>query len=162
LPGSRLSAERETQVRTNLAYLVLTLGLLTLGWSLRSRFESPFLAFDCYWQDERYELLAIDSLEQMNLAFDNGDGTGTELVGPTVFAIGHNEKYIVLKQHPRPRSVGSTDRRKTNFFVVERTLSSSIVERQRRIRGPLEQKSFDALSASMRLPPFTKTFAELE
>jgi hypothetical protein len=77
----------------------------------------------------------------MNLAFDLGNGTALGLVGPTVFSIGADDKHIVVRQHPRKDPFGSSvDRSTTHYFVVARTTSPEIEERQRRVRGPLGRR----------------------
>jgi len=75
------------------------------------------------------------------------------LVGPTVFAVGADDRHIVLKQHPATdQSATSFDRAITNFFVVGRDKS---------VQGPLKRGEFDALSISLSLPAFTKVFEDL-
>ena len=120
------------------------------------------LWLDTYWRSERYVLMAVDARGQMNLAFDCGDGTAMGLVGPTVFSIGADEKYIVLKQHPSKDAFGAFDRSVTNYFVVERTQSPELAERQKGVRGPLSNEEFDKLSVILRLPQFSKTFDDLK
>src|ERR1041384_2335642 len=120
------------------------------------------LSLDQYWRSERYVLLAIDARGQMNLSFDEGDGTALGLVGPTVFSIGADDKYIVVKQHPSKDTFGAFDRSITNYFVVERTTSPSFADRQKGIRGPLTKEEVEKLAASLPLPRFTKTFSDLE
>jgi hypothetical protein len=60
-------------------------------------------------------------------------------------------------------SFGSSfDRSTTHYFVVARTTSREIAERQRGVRGPLTEKEFAALTTVLSLPQFSKTFADLE
>jgi hypothetical protein len=120
------------------------------------------LWLDTYWRQERYVLIAVDTLSQMSLSFDEKGGTAEILVGPTVFAVGSDERYIVVKQHPSRDLGDSFDRSITSFFVVERTSSSSFSERQKRVRGPLSEKEFERLAASLSLPMFSKTFDDLK
>jgi hypothetical protein len=121
------------------------------------------LALDTYWRSERYVLLALDSKSQMSLSFDANDGTALGLVGPTVFSIGENDKYIVVKQHPSIDKFGSSfNRSVTYYFIVERSLSPIFSERVKGVRGPLEKEEFDKLTISLSLPPFTKTFDALK
>ena len=121
------------------------------------------LWLDTYWRNDRYVLVAVDARGQMHLAFDLGKGTSLGLVGPTVFAIGADEKHIVLKQHPSSDSFGaSADRSTTRYFIVTKTTSPEFEQRQKGVRGPLTQKEFEALTTALSLPPFKKTFADLE
>ena len=99
----------------------------------------------------------------MNLAFDMGDGSAIGLVGPTVFSIGADDKYIVVKQHPTKDGPGAEfDRSITNYFIVERTSSPSLADRQKGVRGPWTKADFEKLAASLSLPNFTKTFDDLK
>lgn len=90
------------------------------------------LWLDTYWRSERYVLLVVDARGQMSLSFDLGNGTAVGLVGPTVFSVGADDKHIVVKQHPSKDSFGSSfDRSTTHYFVVARTTSREIAERQK-------------------------------
>jgi hypothetical protein len=121
------------------------------------------LSLDKYWRSERYVLLAIDAKSQMNLAFDLKNGTALGLVGPTVFSIGADDKYIVLKQHPATdHHASSVDRSVTKYFIVERTQSPEFRDRKKRVRGPMEKEEFEKLATSLSLPSFNKTFPDLE
>src|SRR5262245_1010502 len=121
------------------------------------------LWLDTYWRSEKYVLIAVDARGQMNLAFDLGNGTAVGLVGPTVFSVGADEKHIVVKQHPSTdRFCSSFDRSTTHYFVVARTTSGEISEREKGVRGPLTATEFAALRTALALPPFSKTFTDLE
>ncbi len=121
------------------------------------------LSLDTYWRSERYVLLAVDSKSQMSLAFDCNDGTALGLVDQTVFSIGANDEYIVLKQHPANDDAAmSIDRSVTNYFVVERNSSSMFKERAKLVRGPMDQSGFNELAEHLPLPAFSKTFHDLE
>jgi hypothetical protein len=118
-------------------------------------------ALDKRWREERYLLIAIDSESQTALVLD-ADGAPT-LVGPTVFSIGANERYIVVKQHPATDQwAAHFDRSVTNYFVVERSSSTDFRERAKGVHGPLSKGEYDKLAASAALPSFTKTFDELK
>jgi hypothetical protein len=116
---------------------------------------------DTYWCEEKYCLVAVDGIGEMNLSFEDDDYF-SGLVGPTVYAIGANERYLVLKQHPAKAPSGAFDRSITNFYIVERTASSNLEDRQKGVRGPFTQEAFEKLAASLSLPKFTKSFPELE
>ncbi len=121
------------------------------------------LWLDTYWRSERYVLLAVDARGQMNLAFDLGNGTAVGLVGPAVYSVGADDKHIVVKQHPSKDPFGSSfDRSTTHYFIVARTTSAEIAEREKGVRGPLTATEFATLTAALSLPPFSKTFTDLE
>lgn len=120
------------------------------GWSM-----------DSYWHSDDYLLIAVDTKGQMNLSVDVGNGGAVGIVGPTVFALGANDKYIVVKQHPATDHFGHFDRTVTNYFVVTR-MSGPALEKENGVRGPLTKDQFDQLATSLSLPTFTKTFDDLD
>lgn len=142
--------------------LVIQSFLAAIGLVFFAGCDSNGLSWDTYWRSERYVLLAIDARAAMSLSFDEGDGTALGLVGATVFAIGSDDKYIVVKQHPSTDNFGAFNRSITNYFVVERNSSPSYTERQKGVRGPLTRDEFEKLAATLSLPKFTKTFDDLQ
>jgi hypothetical protein len=113
---------------------------------------------DTHWRSDNYRLIAVDSPGQMMLT---RDGAPSAIIGPTVFSIGSNERYIVVAQHPG-KGVADFDRSITHYFIVERTRSSSLAESQNEVRGPLSREEFDKVSTTLSLPKFTKTFDHLK
>ncbi len=108
-------------------------------------------AIDTEWKSGKFRLIAIDTQSQMSLIHED---SSVSLVGPTVFAAGADEKYIVLKQHPALDDSGTKfDRAITSYFIVGRDKS---------VRGPLKKEEFDRLAASLSLPPFSKVFDDLK
>ncbi len=121
---------------------------------------------DVEWRSERYVLIAIDTDEDMNLSFDPHDGVLVELVGPTVFAVGSDSRFIVVKQHPRVKKLASRftemNRAVTNYWVVPRAASHHWGERDSGVRGPMSKSQFDSLDAQVGLPKFQKVFRGLQ
>ena len=117
---------------------------------------------DVYWRSERYVAMEVDSPEQMDLAFDTRDGSAMGLVGPTVFAVGADDRYIVVKQHPAKDAASAGDRSRTNYFYIERTNSPDFRERQRRVIGPLTEEEFRERATALKLPSFQKVFRDLQ
>jgi len=117
------------------------------------------LSLDTYWRSGSYRLIAVDSRGQMALV-DTRGGNG-DLVGPTVFSIGANEKFIVVAQHPATNGFGDFNRSVTNYFVVGRTSGSKPTDKGK-VRGPLTKDELEKLSASLSLPKFNKTFNDLK
>ena len=117
-------------------------------------------SMDAYWRSGKYMLVAIDSSSQMSLSVDLNNGGALGIVGPTVFAVGANEKFIVLKQHP---SEGyGYDRSLTNYFIVKRNSTPASMADENSVQGPLTKDQFDKLSKQLSLPAFSKTFKDLE
>ena len=119
------------------------------------------LSPDTYWSSGDYELVAIDTKGQMMLAVDLHNGDSIGIVGPTVFALGADDHYIIVKQHPARDSFGNFDRNVTQYFIVTR-MSGTADEKEKAVRGPLSKDEFDRLAVSNALPRFTKTFRDLE
>jgi hypothetical protein len=119
------------------------------------------LSPDTYWSSGDYELVAIDTKGQMMLAVDLHNGGSIGIVGPTVFALGADDHYIVVKQHPAKDSFGNFDQTVTHYFIVTR-ISGTAEEKEKVVRGPLSKDEFDRLAVSNSLPQFTKTFRDLE
>jgi hypothetical protein len=108
-------------------------------------------SIDTEWKSGEFRLIAIDADSQMSLIHE---ASPVSLVGPTVFAVGADEKHIVLKQHPAPDSAGMKfDRSTTHYFIVGRDKS---------VRGPLKKEEFDELSRTLSLPAFSKVFDDLQ
>jgi hypothetical protein len=107
-------------------------------------------------------VVAIDTLEQMNLAFDIDGGGAIGLVGPTIFAMGGDDRYVVVKRHPNEGAQQQFDRSTTEYFVITRTNSASWQEAQAGVKGPLTKEAFEELRISLKLPNFTKTIADLQ
>lgn len=120
-----------------------------------------WLWLDTYWRSERYVLTAVDTLGQMHLVFDLGDGAAIGLVGPTVFSIGADTQYIVVKRHPG-NAFGEFDRKVIEYFVLRRVQSEDFGARQRGVQGPFALAEFEKLTNQLHLLPFTKTISELE
>ena len=68
----------------------------------------------------------------------------------------------MLKQHPAREGSGEPDRGITNFYIVKRTFSSNLEDREKGVQGPLTREEFEKRAASLPLPKFSKTFPELE
>jgi hypothetical protein len=117
---------------------------------------------DVYWRSERYVAMEVDTPGQMNLAFDGGRRNTLGLVGPTVFAVGADDRYIVVKQHPATDGFGHYDQSVTKYFYIERTTSPDFRERQSRVTGPLSEREFQQRAAKLQLPSFQKIFRDLQ
>ncbi len=119
------------------------------------------LSPDTYWSSGDYELVAIDTKGQKMLAVDLHNGGSIGIVGPTVFALGADDHYIVIKQHPSKDGFGNFDQTVTHYFIVTQ-ISGTAEEKEKEVRGPLSKIEFDRLAVSNSLPRFTKTFGDLE
>jgi hypothetical protein len=107
-------------------------------------------SIDTEWKSGGFRLIAIDTKSQVSLIHEDSSAS---LVGPTIFAVGADEKRIVLKQHPADDAGLKFDRAVTHYFIVGR---------DKTVRGPLKKEEFDALAVSLALPTFTKVFDDLK
>jgi hypothetical protein len=71
----------------------------------------------------------------MMLAVDLHNGGSIGIVGPTVFALGADDHYIVVKQHPAKDGFGHFDQAVTDYFIVTR-LPGTAEEKEKGVRGP--------------------------
>jgi hypothetical protein len=108
------------------------------------------------WRDGPYELLWIDLPSQLSLNYDLGrDGGSIGLVEWTVFSVGSNDRYIVVKQHP------NGNKAVTRYIIVDKSEALQ-TDPVRGVLGPLTQAEFGAKARSIKLPQFTKVLSSLE
>lgn len=70
-----------------------------------------------------------------------------QLVPPYVFAVGHNSKYIFVKQHPLLlNSPQKIDKSVVNYYIIERTKSDLQDKPQ---FGPMTKDEFDKLCSDL-------------
>jgi hypothetical protein len=131
-----------------ISYIATSLVLLT---SLAACSEWDL---DTRWRSESFRVIAIDSPGQMSL-IDTRSGSAA-IVGPTIYAVGANDTFVVVIQHPALDDFGKFDRTVSNYFVVARDPAAVP-----RVRGPLAKPDFVRLSHELALPAIEKTFQEL-
>ncbi len=113
---------------------------------------------------KNYFLIAIDTHEDMSLSYSLKDqGSFIAIVPGTVFAVGYNDQFIVVKQHPRefPKA---PDRSTTNYFIIP-LINRINPSEDKNVIGPLTTREFKAKSIELGIPKsleFTKVFNELE
>jgi hypothetical protein len=109
----------------------------------------------------KYYLVASDVVEDMNLGFqEHRSGYGT-LVKATVFAVGFNDEFIIVKQHPSifPYPPDNTI---TNYFIVP---ISSRMNPYEDIIGPLTKTEFETKKDELGIDkdlPFSIVLEDLE
>jgi hypothetical protein len=103
-----------------------------------------------------YFLGDIDVTEQMSVFYDLGDGSGIGRIGPTVFSVGWNDRYIVAKEHP------NGDKRITNFYYLEIARDSKYADPKQSVTDPLTKVEFLEKQKALNLPQFTRTIKSLE
>ena len=98
---------------------------------------------DSLWSDYPYEVIAIDSYDNVRLGYDVGDGGYITRVGPRVVLIGSSKKYVVVKQCKNASCA---------YYYIDKSLDSEIADPNYAVRGPFSEKEFNAVSNRLGLP----------
>jgi hypothetical protein len=85
-----------------------------------------------------YEVGWIDIEESRNLSKQE------ELISSYVYAVGHNSKFIIAKQHPRADRDSPIDTKETNYFIIPIKKKNEYQDKKS-VFGPLKDIQFDSL-----------------
>lgn len=108
-----------------------------------------------------YFLSAMDVQEDMLIGFQEAD-YGIGIIEPTVFAVGQNDKFIIVKQHPK-LSTGVIDKSTINYFIIP--LKNKVDKSPaKNIYGPLTLEEFEKKRMEVKIEDldFTIIFKNLE
>lgn len=126
------------------------------------------LFFVSCWGDEfekekiagNYYLMSSDSYNNdVSISYKLESGGFAEIIGQTVFAIGHNDRYIVVGQHSinfKNQNVYPV----TNYYIMK--ISDNVLSAENGVTGPLNINEYelkkkelhiDNLSFSRKLEP---------
>jgi hypothetical protein len=108
------------------------------------------------WRGGPYELLWIDTPDNLLICRPYGDGGCIGRIDSTVFAVGWDGRYLVAKQHP------NNDRGITNYFIIDARNDTDSADTAEVVMGPLTASEFQRKSHAMKLPAFSKVLASLE
>lgn len=103
-----------------------------------------------------YELVAIDTKDQMHVAYALGNGDSVGRIPETVYSAGFNNRYIVAKQHP------NGNRAVTAYWYLEIDQDKKYADPKESVRGPMDLKEFEKAKAQKGLPEFSITIKGLE
>ena len=103
-----------------------------------------------------YCLIAVDTLDEMEVAYRLPNGNAIGRIPETVFAVGWNERYIVARRHPQ------NNRSITHFYYLDMTRDSPYAEPSASVTGPLSESEFLLKRAELGLPEFSRTIKSLE
>jgi hypothetical protein len=106
--------------------------------------------------DGPYRLVAIDAIEEMQVAYDLGDDASIGRIPATVFWVGFDARYIVAARHP------DNDRSITQYFYLVRALDGPIVDPNVTVRGPFDRATFAQETTRLGLPPLTTEVQSLK
>lgn len=104
-----------------------------------------------------YSLGAMDEKENMSLYVSN-DGYDVGIVSETVFAVGYNDSFIIVKQHP------NNNRSITNHYIIPLKYSIS-KSSEKNVIGPLIDIAYQAMIVKLNIvhpPAFKIVFSDLE
>lgn len=97
---------------------------------------------------ENYFIIAGDDPSEAFLAYHVSRPVDSEesmlygsIIGATVFAVGHNDKFIIAKQHPRTFP-GPPDKSITNYYILP-FLEGMDWETKNGLIGPLTLEEFN-------------------
>ena len=119
---------------------------------------SGCFAFSAYDKkiDGPYRLVAIDTMDQMSVSYDVGDGGSIGRIDATVFTAGWNKDFIVAKRHP------AKNRTITEYYYLTRSSDSKYADPSTSVTGPLSETDFNAKKKLLGLPEFTIEIASLK
>lgn len=140
-------------IKPLLVFVLLIAGLVAFHFSWQ-RF-----AYDEHL-DGPYHLTAMDFLEEMSLDYDLSGGFKGR-IGPTVFAAGWNEDYIVVKEHPLGKAY-TVNRSVTHYHYLIRALDHDLAEPDVSVRGPFNEAEFMKEKERLNLPDFSKEIEALK
>lgn len=101
----------------------------------------------------KYIVLWIDLPANQSISeqFEMGSSGSSQVVGEYVFAVGHNDDFIIAKQHP---TTGFDDGFKvnpkiTNYFIID--MNQKVIKKGNNVWGPLSRKEFNELREELRI-----------
>jgi hypothetical protein len=101
----------------------------------------------------RYIVLWIDLQENQTISEqDEIDSPNSSTVIPEyVFAVGHNQDFIIAKQHPTNGFDGGyeVDTKTTNYYIVD--VNRKILKTGKNVFGPLDINKFDSIRTVLRI-----------
>ena len=108
----------------------------------------------------KYEVLWIDLPQNQILAKKDKlhSSNYSTLIAAYIFAVGHNENYIIAKQHPTNGFHGDykIHADTTNYYIID------IYKERDKVFGPLTLKQFDSLKTKFKISDlnFIKTYPD--
>jgi hypothetical protein len=104
-----------------------------------------------------YYISALDLSEEMHIGYNDSQYGGIGVIEATVYAVGQNEDYIIVKQHPK------SDQKTTHYFIIPlKTKISQSVEKN--FFGPLTFNEFNTKKRELNIYgiDFSIIFEDLE
>jgi len=100
-----------------------------------------------------YKTVWIDLYANQSISkeIELNSGSYYQVIGEYVFSVGHNNDYIIAKQHPTNgfENGFQVNTKITNYFIID--LMSSKLNHREKVFGPLDKKNFDELRKKLKI-----------
>ena len=104
-----------------------------------------------------YIVLWIDvhTNQTISKKWHKNSASSTQIVPGYVFAVGHNDDFIIAKQHPTGENY-EVDTKTTNYYVID------IQQKKENVFGPLDRHGFDSLRSVLNIQkiPFDQNYPD--
>jgi hypothetical protein len=143
-------------MKTNIAILIIIFMLTSCGFVIKERIIY------------NYYLTATDIPEQLSLTYNDSrtPNSYTHIIQNTVFAVGHNDNYIIAKQHPCIDTGGGIIENKsiTNYYILQITSLGNGQTTSHMSGGPMTLEEFEKMRKQLNITniEFTKVYHDLE
>ena len=101
----------------------------------------------------KYIILWIDVQETQTISEQSeiNSSSSSQIILEYVFAVGHNNEFIIAKQHPTSGFDGGfeIDTSITNYYVID--INRKILKKGNKYFGPLKKMKFDSLRLKLNL-----------
>ncbi len=90
----------------------------------------------------KYVVIWVNLPENQSISEQWSSSGSSQVVPEYVFAVGHNDDFIVAKQHPVSGDY-EIDTKTTNYFIVD--MKRNVLTKGSNVFGPLKINQFDSL-----------------
>lgn len=121
----------------NYGGLLILLSILSgCAWLDKSEHEKIIGSYEVGWND-------LERNRCISKSIPNCDGCFEVIIDNYVYAVGHNEDFIIAKQH------SAADTLSVNYFVIDIKANEKI--NKTGVYGPLSLKDFDSLVVKFKI-----------
>jgi hypothetical protein len=118
-------------------FLVLTLIIFQCcAWLDKSEHIIIIGDYDVGWND-------LESNRSIARPANGCSGCYDIIVDGYVYAVGHNENFIIAKQHP------NLDTGVTHYYIVD--IATNLIDNTKGVKGPMDKDNFDKLSRQLNI-----------
>lgn len=104
------------------------------------------------WKSGKYQVYWIDISSDLMLGLNLEDGNSIGRVGPQIFAVGEDDKWIVAARYP------NGDRSKKEFFYFSKSADHPHKNADEIVLGPFTDDEFHKHKARLSLPDWDQYF----